>query len=117
MTHSTKCIKNYKSAINYNTAYSKVAYKYFLKAFYGQINKMKYELQILQHNIRHINVIAMQDAILKAKIPVVSSKNKEIVVDTSDAEVTQVCITINVLLKYNWHLHFTKNEAAVNLGL
>ena len=68
MTHFVKCIQDYRSAINYNTAYSEVAYKYILKAFYGWTNKKKYESQILKHNIHHINIIAIQDAILIAKV-------------------------------------------------
>ena len=42
---------------------------------------------------------------------------KDIVVDTPDAEVTRVCSATNVLLKYDWHLDPTDNEAAVDLGL
>ena len=34
-----------------------------------------------------------------------------------DAEVTRVCSAINVLLKYNWYLDPTDNEADVDLGL
>ena len=103
--------------INYDTAHSKAAHKYLLKAFYRRTNKKKYELQILEHNIRHTNVITMQNVILIAKVPVGSIKKKELVVDTHNAEVTQVCNAINVLLKYNWHLDLTDNEAAINLGL
>ncbi len=44
MTHFVKCIQNYKSAINYAMAHSKVAHKYLLKAFYGWTNEKKYEL-------------------------------------------------------------------------
>ncbi len=68
MTHLVKCIQNYGSAINYDTAHSEVAYKYLLKIFYGRTNKKEYKLQILKHNIRHTNVIAIQDAILMAKV-------------------------------------------------
>ena len=34
-------------------------HKYFLKVFYGKINKKKYKLWILEHNIYYINVITM----------------------------------------------------------
>ena len=34
-----------------------------------------------------------------------------------DTEVTRICSATNVLLKYNWHLSHTENEAAVDLGL
>ncbi len=59
MTPFVKYIRDYGSAINYDTAYSEVAYKYLFKAFYGRTNKKEYESQILKHNIRHTNVIAM----------------------------------------------------------
>ncbi len=98
-------------------AHSKVAHKYLLKAFYGRTNKKEYKLQISKHDIYYTNVIAMQDAILMAKVLDGSAKRKDLVVDTPDAEVTRVCRATNVLLKYNWHLNPTDNEAAVDLGL
>ena len=59
----------------------------------------------------------MQDVILIAKVPVGSAKKKELVFDTPNTEVTRICSTTNVLLKYNWHLDLTDNEAAIDLGL
>ncbi len=59
MTHFIKCIRDYESAINYDMAYSEAAHKYLFKVFYGQTNKKEYELQILNYNICHTNVIAM----------------------------------------------------------
>ena len=87
--------------INYNMEYSKVAHKYFLKAFYGRINKKEYKSQILEHNIYYTNIIAKQDAILIAKILVGSVRKKELIIDMPNVEVTRVCSTTNVLLKYN----------------
>ena len=46
MNHFVQCIWDYDSAINYNTAYSKMAYKYLLKTFYNRIKKKEYDLQI-----------------------------------------------------------------------
>ena len=74
--HFVKCILDYGSAIIYNMVYSQTSYKYLLKVFYGWTNKKKYETQILKHNIRHTNVIAMQDAIIIAKVLVSSAKNR-----------------------------------------
>ena len=59
----------------------------------------------------------MQDAILIAKVPVGSIKKKELVIDTLNVEVMRLCSTTNVLLKYNWHLDLTDDEAAIDLGL
>ncbi len=115
--HFVKCIQDYRSVINYDIAYNEVAHKYFLKALYGQTNKKEYESQILKHNIRHTNVIAMQDTILMAKVLDGSAKRKQLVVNTPDAEVTRVCSATNILLKYNWHLNLTDDKVAVDLGL
>ena len=98
-------------------AYSEAAHKYLLKAFYRRTNKKKYKSQILEHNIRHTNVIAIQDVILIAKVSVRSAKKKELIINMPDAKVKRVCNLTNVLLKYNWHLDFTDDETAVNLGL
>ena len=46
MSYFVQYIQDYDSAVNYNTAHSKVAYKYLLKAFYNRMNKKKYNSQI-----------------------------------------------------------------------
>ena len=74
-------------------------------------------MQILEHNIRHTNVIAIQDVILIAKILVGSAKKKKLIIDMPNMEVTQKCNATNVLLKYNWYLNPTDDEVVVNLEL
>lgn len=44
MTYFIQYIQDYNIIINYNTAYSKVVYKYFLKLFYKKINEKGYKL-------------------------------------------------------------------------
>ena len=78
MTYFFQCICDYRSGINYDTEHSEVARKYLFKVFYGRTNKKKYKLQILKHNIRHTNVIAIQDAILIANVLVGSVKKKNL---------------------------------------
>ncbi len=39
-------IRDYGSAVNYDTTYSEAAHKYLLKAFYNRTNKKEYNLQI-----------------------------------------------------------------------
>ena len=117
MIHFIWCIWGYGSAINYDIVHSETAYKYLLKAFYGRINKKKYKSQILEHNIHYNNVIAIQDALLIAKLSVKNAKIKEFVIDTPDVKVMQVCSATNVWLKYNCHLDPTGYKAAINLGL
>lgn len=88
MIHFVKYIWDYGSVINYNMAHSETAHKYLLKVFYGRSNKKEYKSQILQHNIYHTNIIAMQDAILMAKVLNRSAKKNQLVVNTPDAKIT-----------------------------
>lgn len=87
--------------VNYDTAYSKAAYKYLLKTFYNKTNKKEYDLQIRQHNICHIKIIAMKNVIIAAKR---GRKNQELLVEKVDkvamVEVVRVLITIDVNNKY-----------------
>ena len=68
ISHFLQSIRDYGSTVNYNTAHSEAAHKYFLKAFYNKTNKKEYELQIRQHNVRHTNIIAMKNKIIWEKI-------------------------------------------------
>ncbi len=58
-TYFVQCIQDYGNAINYDTTHCKAAYKYLFKVLYGRTKKKVYKSQILKHNIRHTNVIAM----------------------------------------------------------
>ena len=53
--------------INYNTAYSKAAHKYLLKAFYNRTNKKEYKSQIWKHNMPHTYIIAIKYVIFLEK--------------------------------------------------
>ena len=59
----------------------------------------------------------MQNAIPIVKVFIKSAKKKEIIVDIPNIEITQVCNTTTMLQKYNWHLNFINNEAALDLEL
>lgn len=98
-------------------AHSEASYKYFLKFFHEWTNKNEYKSQILNHNICYTNVIAIQNTILIAQILIKSAKKKEIVNDTPDTKLTQVCSKKNVLLIYNWHLNLIDNKVVIDLGL
>lgn len=54
--------------INYDTVHNEAVYRYIYKVFYGRINKMKYESQILNHNIWYINVNTIQNIIQMVKL-------------------------------------------------
>ena len=66
-SHFVQYIRDYGSAVNYDTAHSKAAHKYLFKAFYNRTKKKEYDAQIRQHNVRHINVIAMKDVVTSKK--------------------------------------------------
>lgn len=67
--------------------YSEIMYKHLLKTFYERTNKKEYKSQILEDNICYINVIAIQDAILRIKVLLRNIKKKELIVNTPDIEV------------------------------
>ena len=46
ISHFVQYIRDYGSAVNYNTANSEAVHKYFLKAFYHRISKKEYDSQI-----------------------------------------------------------------------
>lgn len=90
--------------VNYDIAYSKVAYKYLFKAFYNTINKKEYDSQIWQKNIRHTNLIAIKNLIAIAKkdrknreLLVIENKNK-----TAMVKVAKVSSVIDLGNKYSW---------------
>ena len=64
VTHFAQCIRDYGNTINYNIVYSETTHKYLLKAFYNRTNKKKYNAQIQQYNIGHINIITKKDVII-----------------------------------------------------
>ena len=68
VTQFAQYIRDYGSAVNYDTAHSEAAHKYLLKAFYNRTNKKEYDTQIWQHNVRHTNIIAMKDVIISKKV-------------------------------------------------
>lgn len=57
-------------------------------------------LQIFKYNIHHMNVIAIQNIILKTEIPNGSAK-KMLGIDMPNTKIIWVYIITHVLLKYN----------------
>ena len=53
ISHFVQCIYNYGSAVNYDTTYNKVAYKYLLKTFYNKTKKksMTYKFDSITYAI------------------------------------------------------------------
>ncbi len=87
------------SAVNYNTANSKVAYKYFLKAFYNRTNKKEYKSQIWQYNIWYTNIITMKKVIILEKVR--RKKLSEGLIDTTAlVEMAQTLRFIDFAYRY-----------------
>ena len=83
--------------------------KYFLKAFYNKTNKKEYNLQIWQHNVYQITIIAIKYVIAAAKR---DGENKKLLsiknLDKSAmAEVAKVLSTIDLDNKHNWAMNNT----------
>ena len=85
--------------VNYNTAYSKMAYKYFLKTFYNKMHKKEYKSQIRQHNLQYTNIIAMKDVIIleKAREKILSKRPAN---TTASAKIAWALSSINLAWRY-----------------
>ena len=118
VTHFAQCIRDYGSAINYDTVHSKAAHKYLLKAFYNKTNKKEYNAQIWQDNVRHTNLIAMKDVIISRKA---LEKEGQLVVRNADkialAEVGKTLSLIDLDGKYMWAISNVDIDVARDLGL
>ena len=117
-SHFVQCIRDYGSAVNYDTAHSEAAHKYLLKAFYNRTNKKEYDAQIRQHNVRHTNVIAMKDVIISKRA---LEKEGQLVVRNADkialAEVGRTSSPMDLDGKYMWAISNVDINAIRDLGL
>ncbi len=105
--------------VNDDTAHSKGVHKYLLKAFYNRTNKKEYDSQIRQHNVCHINIIAMKDMIVVAEK---GGENKELLaienVDkTAMAEVAKVSSAIDLRSKHIWAISNADMDEVRDVGL
>ena len=91
MTYFVKFNQNYGYIINYNMTPKKKVYKYLFKVFYRQINRKKYELQILQYNIYYNNIPAMQNTLFLAKIE--HKKKKQLAVNIDSTPIAKFIYT------------------------
>ncbi len=116
ISHFVQCIRNYGSAVNYDTAHSKVAYKYLLKAFYNRTNKKEYHSQIQQYNVCYTNIIAMKDVILVAERgrELLAMENAD---KTAIAEVAKMSSAIDLGSKHSWAISNADMDVARDLGL
>ena len=68
LTHYIDFIRLYDIAQSFDTVYEETAHKFLLKIFFARTNKTKdWKKQIMMHNIRHNNIIAMQNILFYSK--------------------------------------------------
>ena len=94
-----------------------MAHKYLLKAFYNRMNKKEYKSQIRQHNMRHINIIAMKDVIISEKAREEKMLSEGIVDMTALAEIARVSSSVDFAERYNWAMSNTDLDVAKKLEL
>ena len=82
MTHYVDSIREFESAVEINSFYEKSAYKFTIKNFYTRTNRQfNFNEQILLHNIRRQNILAMNDALLYARSKTITSIDKQDVIE------------------------------------
>lgn len=68
-------------------AYNKTVRKYLFKAFYKQIHKKKYKLQILPYNIYHSKIFVIQNTIFLVKV---RYKKKQLAIDIDNILIKKI---------------------------
>lgn len=116
ITHFIQYIQDYGSGINYDTAYSEAAYKYFLQVFYNRTNKKEYDAQIRQNNVCYINIIAIKYVIILEKT---RQKEEQLLIENviKRAEVAKMLSLIDLDSKYMWAISNVDIDTTRNLGL
>jgi hypothetical protein len=62
ITHYVDFIKWYEVANEYDTSHDETRHKYMIKKFYFRINKRKiFQTQLIEHNKRRLNILALKD--------------------------------------------------------
>ncbi len=65
ISHYMNFIQRYESADDFDTSYMKIAHKFLIKDYYDLTNKWEnFQMQILHHNTRWVNMLTMRNIIL-----------------------------------------------------
>ncbi len=65
ISHYMNFIRRYEDADDFDTSYMKIAHKFLIKDYYDLTNKREnFQMQILHHNTRWVNMLTMKDIIL-----------------------------------------------------
>ena len=94
MIHYVDSIKEFENVVEVDSSYDENAHKFTIKDFYARINKhLNFNEQILMHNIRRQNFLAMNDVLLYVR-----TKSK-INVDNENV------VKINIIFRDSIRLH------------
>jgi hypothetical protein len=62
ITHYVDFIRRYEIANEYDTFHDEIRHKYMIKKFYSRINKREiFQTQLIEHNKRRLNILALKD--------------------------------------------------------
>jgi hypothetical protein len=62
ITHYVDFIRRYEVANEYDTSHDETWHKYMIKKFYSRINKREiFQTQLIEHNKRRLNILALKD--------------------------------------------------------
>jgi hypothetical protein len=114
LTHYAGFIRQYGACDGYDSAHMEAAHKYLVKTFYNRTNKRDdFQEQIIWHNTRRINMLAMQDKISHATIKKMSSAD-----DKEDAKVSHPTRDFIDLTRLGWKMdtHTMTNLLHLNLN-
>ncbi len=92
MTHYANFIHWYDVVNNVNTKYEKICHRHLIKKFFDHINKRDTFLnQLIHHNTRHLNLLAMKNVLLYEKTKFVQIKK-----NVMSAMITTLCWAIDL---------------------
>ncbi len=92
MTHYTNFIHWYNVVNNVNMKYEKICHRHLIKKFFDHTNKHDTFLnQLIHHNTRHLNLLAMKNVLLYEKTKFIQVKK-----NVMNAMIITLCRAINL---------------------
>ncbi len=92
MTHYANFIRQYDVIDNVNTKYKNICHKHLIKKFFDRTNKRDTFLnQLIHHNTRHLNLLAMKNVLLYEKTKFIQIKK-----NMMSAMITTLCRVIDL---------------------
>ncbi len=92
MIHYANFIRRYDVVDNVNTKYKKICHRHLIKKFFDRTNKRDTFLnQLIHHNTRHLNLLAMKNVLLYEKTKFIQIKK-----NVMSAMITTLCWAIDL---------------------